>query len=194
MSLGTSYFTHDIFSNSFLTLLKEQIKNKQLQRVIPNGATFFVFGNEFEDSLLYNVPPISPLILGMIEKVRANSFYKSVISHQKTKIQHEYYKRFYGLRFKCKTDLIIPEYLVVDIKSTACTSWDGFTKSIFRLDYDRQIYIYMIMAKCDHAAFIACSKEKNPKVFIVSVKKNDNIYLSGKRKTENLIGVLKSLI
>lgn len=194
MSQGKSYFDHDIFSNSFLTVLKEQIKNKELQRTIPKGASFFIFGTEFEDSLLYNVPPISPLIMKMVQAVRANSFYQSAISHPKVKIQHEYYKKFYDLHFKCKTDIVIPEHLVPDIKSTACTSWSAFTKSIFRLDYDRQIYIYMTMSKCDYGAFIACSKEKNPKVFIVSVRKNDNIYLSGKRKTEELINVLKSFM
>lgn len=190
----TEYFQHDIYSNSFLTILKEKVKNKNRQRKLPKNPHFYRDGNEFENALLYNQPTNNKIIKKMVEKVRGDSFYQSIISHPQVKIQHEFYGRFYGLRFKCKTDLVIKGVLVPDIKSTGAKSCNGFIKSINRFDYDRQIYIYMTMAKVDNGVFIACSKEKNPKLFIVSVKKGDYIYNSGKRKTEELISILKSLL
>ncbi len=193
MSFGTSYFDHDIFSNSFLSVLKEQVKNKDLKtKFSPKAA--FKFGNEFEDSLQYEVPTSNLLIPEMVRKVKANSFYQSIAGHPNVKLQHEYYCKFYGLNFKCKTDVIIPRQIVLDIKSTGATTFEGFLSSIMRFDYDRQIYVYMTMTKCDNGSFVACSKQKNPQVFVVSVKKGDYIWQSGKRKTEELIGVLKGLI
>ncbi len=194
MPHGTSYFDHDIFSNSFLSDLKERVKNKDRQRVLPKEPEFFKFGSEFENELLYYTPSTFALVPNMVKEVRKSSFYQSIITHPDVKIQHEFYRRFYGLKFKCKTDLWIPNVIVPDIKSTAATTYDGFIKSIDKFDYDRQLYVYMTMARTDNGAFIACSKQKKPKVFIVSVKKGDYIYNSGKRKTEELITILKGLI
>ncbi len=194
MGFGTSYFEHDIFSNSFLSVLKQQIKSKEQRREMVKDPHFFRFGKEFEDVLLYDTKTEDIVIKKMVEKVRSHSFYQSIIKHPKVRRQHEFYRKFYGLNFKSKTDLDIPGYLVPDIKSTNAKTLNAFLKSIMFFDYDRQIYVYMVMARCDNGAFIGCSKEKNPKVFVVSVKKGDYIYQSGKRKTEELIAVLKSLI
>lgn len=188
------YFTHDIYSNSFLSELKQLVRDKRKQRVFQKEPEFYSFGKEFEDVLLYNVPTSNEMIQEMVKEVRKSTFYQSIINHPNVRIQHEFYRRFYDLKFKCKTDIWIPEVIVPDIKSTSATSYDGFIKSINRFDYDRQIYVYMTMSRTDNGAFIACSKQKKPKVFIVSVKKGDYIYNSGKQKTEELIGILKSLV
>ncbi len=188
------YFGHDIFSNSFLTILKDKIRNKDRQRKLPDNPIFFQDGTEFENGVLYGMRSDKCVINRMADLIKQDSLYLSLINHPDIKIQHEFYVRFYGLWFKCKTDLVIKGDIVIDLKSTSAKSYTGFLKSVSRFDYDRQIYVYMTMAKCNRGLFIASSKEKKPKKFLVFVKKGDSIYNSGKRKTEELIDVLKSVI
>jgi len=187
------YFEHDIFSNSFLTMLKEKVKAKPLQRILKEDAHFLKFGREFEDALLYDKETDDLMIKSMVKKVRSNKVYQTIINHPKVRIQHEYYRRIYDLKFKCKVDLVIPGKLVPDIKSTNAKTYNTFLRSIMRFDYDRQIYIYMTMTKCP-GLLIGCSKQKDPKVYLVSVQENDPLYLSGKRKAEELITILKAFL
>ncbi len=194
VKISSSYFDHDVFSNSFLTILREKVKSESLQKLSKEDPEFYRFGREFEDVLLYNQETTNELIKKMVKVVRANSFYRSIIDHPYVERQFEIFDKFYDLNFKCKLDLFIPGIIVPDIKSTNAKSFNSFLKSIQFFDYDRQIYVYMTMAKVDKAALIGCSKEYHPKAFIVTIKKGDAIYESGKKKTEELITLLKSLL
>lgn len=188
----SDYLKHDIYSNSFLSRIKRELLGIPLidQEGVP---AFFEFGKEYEDVLQYDIHTNNPMIKSMVKETKKNSMYISLINHPKIKIQHEWYGKLMGLDFKAKADMVIKGYCVADIKSTSCNSLESFIESVLQYDYDRQVYIYMIVYKCPIGCIIATTKSKNPKVFIVPVFENDYIYNSGKAKAQHLVSVVKSL-
>ena len=178
------------YSNSFLSKVAVEILGLPQ---LSSDKPCFAFGNEFEDCLLYDKKTKDPIIKKMVKVTKGHPTFKSFINHPDIKIQHEYYGRFMGIPFKAKADLLIKGFCVPDIKSTSCTTIKKFIESIYQYNYDRQLYIYMSIFKCDMAVIIATTKEKNPKVFVVPIVKNDYVYNSGKSKAIHLISIVKSL-
>jgi hypothetical protein len=185
-----TYFDVPYFSNSYLSKLEHIINGEEYPE---RDASFFVTGREFEDCLLYNKKTDSRMIKNMVLETNKNSVYLSMINHPNVKIQHEFYGRRFDLPFKAKADMVIKGFCVPDIKTTSCTTLDKFEQSILDYSYHRQMYIYMEAFKCDMACLIGIQKSMNPKIFTVFINRGDELYNLGKRKTENLVSIVKSL-
>lgn len=73
-----------------------------------------------------------------------------------------------------------------DLKSTACTTLKQFTQSICHFNYDRQAAWYMDIEGKNNFMFIGVSKSAPHKIFKVPVKRDDELYKSGRAKYEEL--------
>jgi hypothetical protein len=185
-----TYHQVNLFSNSFLSRVAAELSGKEMPA---QNSSFYSFGKEYEDALLFNKPTDNKIIKRMVSETHKNSVFKVFFDHPELKLQHEYYGKFMGLPFKAKADMVIKGYAVPDIKSTVCATYEAFVESIAEYGYDRQMYIYMELFKCSYGCLIATTKSMNPKVFVVPVEKGSFIYESGKQKTEYLISVIESL-
>lgn len=73
-----------------------------------------------------------------------------------------------------------------DIKSTTATTHEQFLAAIKHFDYDRQRFFYMKNSGAKKDVIIGISKIKPHNIFKVFIKQNDDLYLSGMRKTNEL--------
>jgi hypothetical protein len=185
-----NYYEVPYFSNSYLSRLEYVIADREYPH---KDASFFAVGREFEDCLLYDQSTSSKMIRLMVAETNKNSVYLSMRNHPDVKIQHEYYGNLFQLPFKAKADMVIKGFCVPDIKTTSCTNLDKFEQSILDYNYDRQMYIYMEAFKCDMACLIGIQKSMNPKIFTVFIRRDDELFNRGKRSTENLVSIIKSL-
>lgn len=88
----------------------------------------------------------------------------------------------FSLKVRCKWDLFMPALQWGgDIKSTTATTQDQFVKAITYFNYDRQRAFYMDIAGSQKDVLIGISKE-NFKVFVVTITRDHELYLSGKEK------------
>ncbi len=176
--MDDNYFLKaDYYTNSFLT---------DLQNAQNSTASNNPFVAESEDGKLEVLT---------YDNINKNTLYNAAFSHTRSLLKaEEYQDDFYGLPFKVRTHLLIPDYLIVDLVNTKENTEKDFIKSIIDSDYDRRLFIYMNIFSVDQAIFIGCNNGTQPKIFNHYIKENDTIWLSGKNKTENLISLLKSLI
>jgi len=96
--------------------------------------------------------------------------------------QKEVYKRVkfkgYELNMKAKLDFYIPG-IVSDLKSTDCTSQMQFEPMVEMFGYHRQMVLYSILTGCERAIIFAVSKKKPYNVFVVQMKRGDNLWAEG---------------
>lgn len=92
----------------------------------------------------------------------------------------------FTLPVRCKWDLWMPSVgCGGDIKSTSATSQKQFEDAVRQFDYDRQRFFYMNISGSKQDVLIGISKE-NFKVFKVLIKREDNLFNSGKQKCMEL--------
>lgn len=109
---------------------------------------------------------------------------------QKISLKNNFPITYDGLSFnldvRCKWDLFISNYdMSGDIKSTTATSQKQFEEAVRYFDYDRQRAWYMdIEGRCNDM-LIGISKI-NCKVFKVPIKRDGELYKSGKEKYQGL--------
>lgn len=93
----------------------------------------------------------------------------------------------FSLDVRLKWDLFIREYdMAADIKTTSCTSQKQFEETIYHLDYDRQEAWYLDIEERSNFVFIGISKKREGDIYIVTSKRGDKIYKSGKEKYQEL--------
>lgn len=191
--LDAEYFKVDRFSNSFLSLLKSKLNGTFIEKDLEDKKEYLMFGKQFEDLLQFDIPSDNKVIQNMVRVTKENKVYQSLMNHKDVKVQHIVTGKFYDLPFKMKADIYIRNLAVPDLKTTSCKSLISFERSVDMFDYDRQMYVYMTLAKVPKAPLVGVSKENSPQVFIVPVEKGDRLWRQGKQKTEYLINVLKTL-
>ena len=82
------------FSNSFLSKINAEINGNPMPFA---DASFYSFGREFEDCLLYSNNTQNDMVRAMVMATIKNDTYKRIISNNRLKIQHEWYGNFMGL-------------------------------------------------------------------------------------------------
>jgi hypothetical protein len=90
----------------------------------------------------------------------------------------------FALPVRCKWDLWLGAW-GGDIKSTTATTQSQFDEAARHFDYDRQRYFYMTIAGSDRDILVGISKV-NLRVFKTRVKRGDDLWRSGRRKTLDL--------
>jgi hypothetical protein len=111
--------------------------------------------------------------------------------YQKVSVKYGFPVEHDGLRFtlnvRCKWDLFAMPKLKMtgDIKSTTATTQKQFEEAVRYFDYDRQRAIYMDIEGVDNDMLIGISKV-NKKIFKVPVKRDSELYRSGKEKYQTL--------
>lgn len=92
----------------------------------------------------------------------------------------------FAIPAKGKWDLLVPHFdMGGDIKSTACTTQKQFEESFRYFNYDRQCAYYLSLEGRSNFIFIGISKV-NFKIFKVPVKRDSELYRTGKAKYEEL--------
>ena len=113
------------------------------------------------------------------------------MSHmQKVSVKHRFPISYNGINFflnvRAKWDFFVEHTdLSGDLKSTACTTQKQFEESILHFNYDRQAAWYMDIENRSNFMFIGVSKVNN-KIFKVPVKRDGNLYRSGREKYQEL--------
>lgn len=97
----------------------------------------------------------------------------------------------FHLPMRMKADLFIPNMMVIDLKSTACTSQKSFVASLTHFNYDRQGALYMDLCRVDKMLYVGVSKTINKKtkkhdVYKYMIERNSELYLSGLDKYSGL--------
>lgn len=191
------YYTLPLLSNSQLGEL-DRLHNEKFKPSEEVLAKAFKAGNQidyslFEPVLLDKEDPNLPNILKMKEAVMANDLFKAYYNHPDCKHQHEIYRLVKGIPFKCKLDSYLkPLSLFMEFKSTACKTKQSFMQAAFgeQLNYDRQIALYMNLAKVDKCIFVGVSKF-NFQVFILIVERGDKIYKQGYKKLQDTLAIFQ---
>lgn len=92
----------------------------------------------------------------------------------------------FELNTRCKWDLWMPKLgWGGDLKTTTATTQKQFEEAVRFFDYDRQRAWYMDIAGSNQDILIAVSKV-NYKVFTVPIRRDDELYKSGKQKYNEL--------
>lgn len=92
----------------------------------------------------------------------------------------------FELNTRCKWDLWMPNLgWGGDLKTTTATTQKQFEEAVRFFDYDRQRAWYMDIAGSNQDILIAVSKV-NYKVFTVPIRRDDELYKSGKQKYNEL--------
>lgn len=206
---------HDYVSNSQLGSLQELIYGKEKP---DNIQEIYDFGNLFDSvvteeekfdsstnimtdqqrEVLFEEYLVEKAML-MKEAVESDPMFKLIM--ESAKKQHVIYRKaqnidWNGFSFKLpirvKMDLYVQHAsLVVDLKSTACTTRKQFVASIQHFNYDRQAAFYLDASKCNKFLFIGVSKTKNRKtgkheVFKYMIERDSEDYFRGLEKYSEL--------
>lgn len=92
----------------------------------------------------------------------------------------------FHLPVRCKWDLWMEAFgWGGDIKSTTATTQKQFEEAVRYFDYDRQRFFYMNIAGSKQDILIGISKV-NFKIFKVPIRRGDELWQSGRRKTMEL--------
>lgn len=134
------------------------------------------------------------IIENMREALRKNIAYGFIRNHKDTKIEHEHYRRckVTGVMVKMKIDLQLYSSQA-DIKSTACTTSDGFIDACAKYDYHRQAAFYMDQAGGESFTFFGVQKKYPYKVFTRVYTKNGSHIKEGREEYLYLINKAKSI-
>lgn len=202
-----NYFQRPEVSNSDLSKLKKVLAGQPIESFEEGLKEAFKFGN-LVDAMLTDPGKVNYYSLKvnneeyteeeffrakkMCDNFFANNLCKMLHSKcegQKTltktlQISHNGVE--FELPARCRYDLYSKEIgMAGEIKTTAATTLNAFKASIPFLDYDRARAWYMDISGIENELFIGLSK-KNYQVFVVPVKKGDEIYLAGKAKYSEL--------
>lgn len=119
----------------------------------------------------------------MARKILSLSDTQKVMINPAQSFDHEI--RF-TLPVRCKWDLWMNSLgWGGDIKSTSANTREQFEDAVRFFDYDRQRFFYMNISGSSQDVLIGISKE-NFKVFKVTIKRGDNLWLSGRDKCLDL--------
>lgn len=102
-------------------------------------------------------------------------------------VRHFFYDNFsFSLECRCKYDFYSRMLgWGADLKSTICTTEKQCREALKNFNYDRQAAWYMDLSDSDQFMIIFVSKI-NFKVFLIPIKRGDDLYLSGREKYEDL--------
>ncbi len=97
----------------------------------------------------------------------------------------------FTLPMRCKYDLFRPRDMAIDLKTTACTTYKAFVKSLVHLNYDRQGALYIDLGKVDRILYVGVSKHKNKRtqkhdVFKYMIERDSEMYKTGLQKYSQL--------
>lgn len=129
-----------------------------------------------------------------IKTTRAYHHFSDVVQHPDAVAQYEWYGDFYDLPWKCMFDTLIPGVMFMEFKTLKINNYEQFMRLIDMLDYDRQCYVYQHCSEVPLAQIVGVTKHKIPLMFSTYIKPGDELWYSGKRKTEFLLQLLKSMI
>lgn len=175
------YDNTEYISNSILGKFKRDLKGKTLEF----ASDSLIRGQKMHAALLepdeFDKIDYELKQDNIMQLAKLSDQFQALIDRSKK--EHEIYRRLHGIKMRCKCDLYIKGYLVADFKfmKNNPKSARGAIDVIKFMDYDRQAYIYMELAKVDLFYFIFGNG------FIFPIKKGDKIYESGKRKTIYLL-------
>jgi len=182
-----NYFDVPAYSNSTLSWIKRewnQVKMNPEKLRLGTKIDEQLFSGEEGDDETRRI----------IEVCRNDSNFAHFVQHPDFTAQYEWYGEFMGLPWKCKLDGFIPNFMRLEFKSCQVNSHPQFLQLIDRLDYDRQDYVYAQCTGIDRGLLYGATKHKLPKTFSQYTSAGDKTMDSGKRKTEYLIEILKTMI
>ena len=180
------------WSNSALGVVALQVKDLEYKG--PERA--FTFGSAVHEMFLENeIFDIEEFNLRKSEmrtiqeihtKLWANEFFRELVTKGECEKPIFWQDDTTQLPCKGKVDILY-QNMLFDLKTTAATTDEDFRKSFKKYDYDRQAAYYIDGSGANSMTFIALSKFKPFNIFLVQVKKSDDIYLMGRRKYKFLL-------
>ena len=202
------YFGRREVSNSTLSTIKYYFQPPAFQMDPEVRDKAFAFGTLIDamitepEKVDYFKQTVGKLTFSLEDFDRAkrmkDAFYKdkfcseivSMCECQKVSIKHGFDINHEGIEFqldvKCKWDLFVPGFdLSGDIKSTTAETQEQFMNALNHFDYDRQRAWYMDIENRSNDILIGISKV-NFKIFKVPVKRDSELYRSGRAKYEEL--------
>lgn len=103
-----------------------------------------------------------------------------------------------GVPLKCRPDYVRDDGIIVDLKTCADASHDGFSRSIYNYHYDMQAYMCMkgieLAGGAKPTGFIFAVIEKTPPYLSAFYLADNDVLLSGEAKFKRLINIYKACI
>lgn len=134
------------------------------------------------------------IVENMRDALNKNTAYSYIRHHEKTKIEHEHYRRckVTGVFVKMKIDLQLFT-MQADLKTTACNTLEGFKDACLKYSYPRQAAFYMDHAGGEAFTFFGVQKKHPYKVFTVSYGSKSKEIIEGREEYLYLINKAKSI-
>lgn len=194
------YFKLPYASNSGLVEAHKLFQESENGQVDLTAA--YRFGSAFDaiatdpneyDSTDLTDPQVS-ILMPMRRALEKNSIYQAIFKNAASQVvfvDREFKVEINGLQItipaKCKYDKWAFNLgFGGDIKSTQVTTQAQFAASVKFLNYDRQAAWYMDITGSERFPIIGVSK-KNHKTFVVSIKRGDELYYTGRQKYQKLV-------
>ncbi len=194
--MGVSNLNLEVISNSTLSWVKMKVNHLSN---LPSDDEYLEFGRIAEDYILHGVEiprRTSMEWRDQFERMKVKFYENRILSYfvdnKEFKSQDVFKSEFLELPFKAKFSGSRKDINIgLEYKSMLCNSLHQFKTIINRLDYDRECYVNMNVAKMDYMYLVGQSKRRSAEVFPVVVTPGDEIYESGRVKTEELVGLYK---
>lgn len=202
-----NYFTHPYPSNSALTKLAGILNNvpeKELNEAFRIGTLFDAMVTEPE-----KVNWLTYRVLGRDEYTYTHADFQMCMKMRRRFLQTpwgqiatgiamtrqkeifvdalklDYEGLDFSIPFKGKLDFSGKD-IVIDLKSTSCTTQKEFENACMQFEYDRQMVAYCLIDNASKAIIVGVSKEKPHNVFHLPIKKGDEMWNRGYKRFAEL--------
>lgn len=121
-----------------------------------------------------------------LKMLMENSDMQAVTIRKKFAITYLGFTFYLDFRMKADFNAKAKLRMLGDLKTTAAKTEKEFRAMIEAFSYDRQAAIYMDMEEVNMFVIIGISKTAPHQVFVVTIKRGEPLYLSGRAKYEEL--------
>lgn len=188
-STDGDYYKVNYLSNSFM----QQFKNQGVMFGTEEGKKkAFAFGSAFHEYVLEDKTELFStisneevlLIKAMHGRLKhsTNSIVRYFIDTQGLAEQN-FYKKINSVWCKARVDKFIPrQNIILELKSTSCTTQSAFHKSCGVFGYNRAASFYMDVSGAEKHITVAISKKRSKdghRIFTKVVERGDSLYYKG---------------
>ena len=199
-----TYFDHPFCSNSSLTALGQELGilpsfGGDKENAYRMGSLFDAVVTEPHKIDLYQMTIAETdytftneelaTCKAMKKKLEENKIYQTFLLQNPNFQKEAYIENFpfdgFTLNMRGKLDFFIAG-MVVDLKSTACTSQKAFENACEQFGYYRQMWLYCKLTNVKRAMIFGVSKAKPHDVFIVKLAEGDDKWNDGEKQINKL--------
>jgi hypothetical protein len=193
-----AYRAHPNVANSDLKRLDAEMIGKEMPGNIKEIFSFGTLCHHLilEPSLADWTHKDILLALEMKETFMKDEFCRAFIEHPDFEAEKEFYcDDILGISGKCKMDGAIPRRLdILEFKSLSVSTQKAFEESITHFDYDHGAAYYLDVSGYNRLLIVGVSKQNTKMLFKKIIKRDSDLYISGRMKYANNIAKWKELL